>query len=152
MMRTTRDNYFFESGGYEFESSVAEMVSSFAKREWGSGSVKFSTVQQDRYEGTDLYVLGVPIDITLAFERKNKTRRLDTLVLDGVTIELGIRIGNGKARFNTPVLVIGAETALGINKSNMWITLDVIKSNILKILDLGMDKYFLAPEAQLCGV
>ena len=89
----------------------------------------------------------MPIDVTLAFDKKNKTRRLETLELDGVTIDLGIRFGNGKAQFKTPVLVIGAETALGITKSNMWITLEIIKSNILKILDLGMDKYFLAAEA-----
>ena len=142
-----RNNYFFEAGGHEFESGVVDVLSAFAKREWGSSAVKFSTTQQDRYEGTDLFVLGVPIDVTLAFDKKNKTRRLETLELDGVTIDLGIRFGNGKAQFKTPVLVIGAETALGITKTNMWITLEIIKSNILKILDLGMDKYFLAAEA-----
>ena len=142
-----QDNYFFEAGGLEFESDVIEVVSAFAKREWGDTAVKFSTVQQDRYEGTDLYVLGIPIDITLAFEKKNKTNRLETLVLDGVTIDLGIRFGNGRVNFKTPVLVIGAGTALGITTSNMWYTLDVIKSNLLKILDLGMDKYLLATEA-----
>jgi len=142
-----QDSYFFESGGYEFESGVVGVVSAFAKREWGNDAVKYSTVQQDRYEGTDLFVLGVPIDITLAFEKKNKTRRLETLELEGVTIDLGIRYGNGKAKFKTPVLVIGAETALGITKRNMWYVLDVIKSNVLKILNLGMDKYLLAAEA-----
>jgi len=139
-----QDSYFFEAGGYEFESDVVAVVSAFAKNEWGNNAVKFSTVQQDRFEGTDLYVLGVPIDVTLAFEKKNKTRRLGKLKLDGVTIDLGIRFGNGRANFKTPVLVIGAETALGITKANMWYVLDVIKSNILKILDLGMDKYLLA--------
>jgi len=142
-----KDSYFFEAGGHEFESDMVEVLSAFAKREWGNTAVKFSTKQQDIYEGTDLYVLGVPIDITLAFEKKNKTRRLKTLELEGVTIDLGIRFGNGKASFKTPVLVIGAETALGITKSNMWITLDIIKSNILNILNMGMDSYFLAAEA-----
>lgn len=142
-----QNKYFFETGGHEFESGVVDAVSAFAKREWGIGAVKFSTVQQDRYEGTDLFVLGVPIDVTLAFGKKNRTRRLETLELEGVTIEIGIRFGNGKANFKTPVLVIGAETALGITKNNMWITLDIIKSNILQILDLGMDRYFLATEA-----
>jgi len=142
-----QDSYFFEAGGYEFESDVVSVVSSFAKREWGNNAVKFSTMQQDRYEGTDLFVLGVPIDITLDFERKNKTRRLGKLELDGVIIDIGIRFGNNRANFKTPVLVIGAETALGITKSNTWYVLDVIKSNVLKILDLGMDKYWLATES-----
>ena len=142
-----KDSYFFEAGGHEFESDVVEVISAFAESAWGASAVKFSTMQQDRYEGTDLYVLGIPIDITMAFEKKNKTKRLETLVLDGVTINLGIRFGNGKANFDTPVLVIGAATALGITKANMWYALDVIKTNLLKILDLGMDKYLLATAA-----
>ena len=139
------DKYSFEASGHEFESDVVEVVSSFAEREWGIGSVKSSTVQQDRYEGTDLYVLGVPIDITLAFEKKSNTRRLGTLLLDGVTIELGVRFGNHRANFKMPVLVIGAETATGITKSNMWLVLEIIKTNVQEILNTGMDQYFLDP-------
>ena len=133
---------YFESSGYEFEAEMADFITSFAKREWGESAVKFSTEQQDRYEGTDIFLLGVPVDITLDFSGKNKTKLLDTLVIDGVTIDLGVRFGNGKADFKTPVLVIGAGTALGITKHNMYIALDTIKSNIMKILDLGMDRYF----------
>ena len=139
--------YFFETDGLEFESSVVEIVSLFAKCEWGTAAVRFSTERQDRFEGTDLFVLGVPIDITLAFDRKNKTRNLGSISLDGVTIDFGVRFGNGKASFKTPVLVIGAETALGINRGNMWAVLDAVKSNIQEILDIGMDKYLLATEA-----
>ena len=142
----TQNRYFFEAGGFEFESGVVDVVSAFAKREWGIGAVKFSTIQQDCYEGTDLFILGIPIDVTLAFEKKNKTRRLGALTLDGVTIDFGVRFGNHKATFKTPVLVIGAETALGITKANMWITLDIIRDNVQKILNTGMDEYFLATE------
>jgi hypothetical protein len=141
-----RGSYFFESGGYEFESEIVDIVSTFARNEWGKNAVKFSTERQDRFEGTDLFVLGIPIDVTLAFEIKNKTRRLGEWSLNGVTVDFGIRFGNGKAHFKTPVLVIGAETAVGITKSNMWATLDTIKSNIHKILNAGMDEYLLATE------
>ena len=141
-----RNQYFFEAGGHEFESGVVDIVSSFARREWGVGAVKTSTVQQDRYEGTDVFVLGVPIDITLAFEKKNKTRRLDALTLNGVTIDFGVRFGNAKVTFDMPVLVIGAETAVGITKSNMWAALDTFKVNVQEILNKGMDEYFLATE------
>jgi len=140
------ERYFFEAGGHEFESFIADIVSIFAKREWGTKAVKFSTEKQDLYEGTDLFVLGVPIDVTLAFAKKEKTNRLETLVIDGVTIDFGLRLGNWKANFKTPVLVIGAETAVGITKSNMWAVLDTFKSNIKEILDTGMDQYFLATE------
>ena len=142
-----KNQFFFDVGGYEFESGVVDIVSDFAKSEWGNKSIQFSTVQQDRYEGTDVFVLGVPIDITLAFEKKNKTRKLGALSLNGVTIDFGLRFGNGKAKFQTPVLVIGAETAIGISKSNMWAALDTIKYHVREILNKGMDAYFLATEA-----
>jgi len=140
-------NYFFEAGGFDFESRMVDVVSAFAKREWGISAVQFSTVQQDRYEGTDLFVLKVPIDVTLAFDKKNRTRKMDSLTLDGITIDFGVRFGNSKATFRTPVLVIGAESALGITRSNMWVVLEAIKNNVQKILDTGMDAYFLATEA-----
>ena len=142
-----RNSYFFEAGGLEFESEMVDIVSSFAKREWGIGAVKFSTAQQDRFEGTDLFVLGVPIDVTLAFAKKNRTRKLGALAINGVTIDFGVRYGNHKSTFKMPVLVIGAESAVGITKSNMWVALDTIKTNIQKILNQGMDEYFLETEA-----
>jgi hypothetical protein len=83
----------------------------------------------------------------LAFEKKNKTRKLGALTLNGVTIDFGVRFGNGKADFNLPVLVIGAETAVGITKSNMWVALDTVKSHVREILNKGMDEYFIATEA-----
>ena len=141
------ERHFFEAGGYEFESEMIDIVSTFANKLWGDGSVKFSTTQQDRYEGTDLFVLGIPTDITFAFDEKNKTRKLGELNLDGVTVDYGIRFGNGKVKFKTPVLVIGAKTALGISKSNMWYTLGTIKEHLLEILETVMDGYLDEAEA-----
>ena len=108
------DSYFFEAGGFEFESELVDILSSFAQSEWGIGAVKFSTAQQDRHEGTDIFVLGVPIDITLAFDKKNRTRKLGTMEMDGLNIDFGIRFGNQKAKFKIPVLVLGAESIIGI--------------------------------------
>jgi len=120
-------SYFFETSGYDFESQMADFITLFARDKWGNSAVKFSTEYQDRYEGTDIFLLGIPVDITLDFANKNKTKRLDTLVLDGVTIDLGARFGNGKADFETPVLVVGADTALGITKHNMCATRSQLK-------------------------
>lgn len=141
------NHYYFDAGGHEFEAGIIDIVSAFARRAWGDRAVKFSTGRQDRYEGTDIFVLGIPIDITLAFAAKNMTRKLSGLEYNGVTLDFGIRVGNGKAKFKTPVLVIGAETAIGITKSNMWAVLDTIKSHIQEILDTGMDQYLLATDA-----
>jgi len=140
-------HYFFETIGYEFETGMVDVVSSFAKKEWGIGAVKFNAVRQDHYESTDMFVLGIPIDVTLAFEKKSKTRRLGSLMLDGVTIEYGVRFGNSKAAFNVPVLVIGAATAIGITKSNVWHVMNTIKSYLHEILDTSMDHYLLATQA-----
>ena len=145
--RKTGDRYYFDTDGFEFESEIVDIVSRFAKRAWGNDTIKFATTQQDRYEGTDLFVLGIPTDFTLAFADKNKTRKLGDMVLDGVTVDFGVRFGNGKSVFQTPVLVMGVKTALGITRTNMWVALEAIKSNIQEILDTGMDKYFDATEA-----
>jgi len=141
------ERFYFETTACEFEFGMMDIVSTFAKREWGTSAVKFSTERQDHYEGTDLFVLRVPIDITLAFDNKDETRKLGALSLDGVTVDFGVRMGNSKAKFKTPVLVIGAGTAIGITKTNMWVVLDTIKANIHSILNTGMDKYFFATGA-----
>jgi hypothetical protein len=134
--------YFYESTGHEFEGEVISILSAFARAEWGKDAVQFATEKQDKHEGTDLFILKTPIDVTLDFEQKNRMRKLGNIKLDGITIEFGIRFGNSKANFKTPVLVIGATSAVEITKSNMWYTLDVIKSHVRNILDVGMDKYF----------
>ena len=99
------------------------------------------------FEGTDIYLLGVPMDVTLAFGKKDKTRRLGNVSRDGVTVSFGVRFGNAKASFRMPVLVMGVEAAIEITKENMWITLDTLKTRIREILDLGMDEYLLATDA-----
>ena len=135
---------YLHSLGNEFESELIHIASTYARKTWGVGSIKLSSARQDRFEGTDLFVLGIPVDVTLAFSRKNRTRKLGVLNFDGVTVEFGIRFGNGKVKFQTPVLVIGAETTTGITKSNMWVVVDAIRSRIGEILDQSMDQYLLA--------
>jgi len=134
----------FANTGGELEESFVDIVCVFAKSEWGNDTVKLCTVRQDRFEGTDLYVLGVPIDITMAYSRKNKMKELSYRVYEGVTIDFGLRIGNGKVTFETPVLVIGIETALGICKHNLGVVMETIKTHISDILNVGMDEYFQA--------
>ena len=72
-------------------------------------------------------------------------RELGNLTLDGVTVDFGLRLGNGKAEFETPVLVIGAKRADGITKRNMWVVLDTIKTYVCEILDTGMGRYYDVP-------
>ena len=140
-------NSKFNSSGNEFEALLLDILSAFAKKEWGIGAIKLSLERQDRFEGTDITLLGVPIDVTLAFSMKDKTRKMGFINKDGVTINYGVRFGNRKSDFRMPVLVLGAETATEITRSNMWVAIDTIRAHIKEILDIGMDKYFLATEA-----
>jgi len=138
--------YFFESNSYEFEADMVDVITTFAKREWGVKSVKFSTRKQDLFEGTDLFVVGIPIDVTMNFAQKNNTQKLGEMDVDGISIDFGVRIGNGNVDFKTPVLVLGVESAAGIGRSNLWVVIETVKSNIKEILNKGMDKYLYATE------
>jgi len=136
------DRYFFERGGHDFESSMVEVIHQYARSAWGKGAITASTMKQDQFEGTDIFVLGVPVDITLAYEQKRQTRKLAQMSFDGITVEFGLRRGNGKSIFKTPVLVIGIEAAAGISYSNMQAVLGTIKHRIGDVINAGMDEYF----------
>jgi len=139
--------YFFEKSslGIEFETDMVEVISSFAKKTWGTSSVKFTTTKQDRYEGTDLFVLGIPVDITTAYKTKKRMKHLKKIVRNGMVFELGLRYGNEYCTFKTPVLVIGVKTEYcEITKANSWCVLGDIKANIEEVLNIGMDKYLWA--------
>lgn len=144
--------YFFETTGLEFETEIIDKISLFSLKEWGVGAFKMSTLAEDRFEGADCFVLGIPIDITLAYEQKKRMKRLNCqLIFDGITVEFGVRFGNSQVQFDTPVLVIGVGSSLGVNKGNMWYALDMIKTNLKQILDTGMDAYFEATTQGIRG-
>ena len=130
-----------------FEDDILEAVSSFARRMWGPAAVKLSTERQDKHEGTDISVLGVPIDVTLNYGMKDKMRQVDEIRLDWLTVRLGIRFGNKYADFRTPVLVIGVESLAEIYMGNLWLAIDALKERIGDILEAGFDRYFVATEA-----
>ena len=72
----------------------------------GLPGYKLSSAEQDRKWGTDFFYYGVPIDITLNPNKNNVTfseTYIDILVCK---IYVGFRTGNGKARFEHPVLVL----------------------------------------------
>src|SRR5699024_10710162 len=68
-----------------------------------------STQDQDLYEGTDCFVDGVPIDITLN-QNKRSMKFLDRFILEGLTVNVFLRFGCGRRTFCKPVLVIQFET------------------------------------------
>ena len=135
--------FYFDATGYCFEADIIEEMGKFAVKEWGTKSFRFSTFSEDRYMGVDCYVLGVPVDVTLAYENKRRMKRLVyTLSYDGIEISFGVRYGNGRTVFEQPVLVIGVSNALGVKNSNLRYIIDNVKDNFREILNSGMDLYF----------
>lgn len=68
-----------------------------------------ATEEEDLHQGTDFFVSGVPIDVTLD-ENKNYTKFIKKYMLEGITINVMIRYRNAFSRFDKPVLVFQFET------------------------------------------
>jgi hypothetical protein len=118
-------------------------VCRFSKEEWGVGAFRFSTEREDKIEGADMYVLGVPIDFTLCIGKATRMRKIKTTIkIDGYAFEFGVRYGNAYHTYAQPVLVIGVEGGTKITKSNAYVLVDSIKRNCKNILNTAMDCYF----------
>ena len=136
----------FQSKGIKFEEGFADVLMTYSKKTWGKSAAKFATTQEDRYQGTDLFVLETPIDVTLNFWHKRRTKRIGTLSFDGLKINFGLRFGNAFKTFPIPVLVIGVDCAVDMEDTNLWATLENLKTQAKNILDFGFDSYFAATE------
>ena len=133
--------YSWELPGLEFESDLVELISNVSKKEWGVSAFLQSTRQQDIKEGTDCVVLGVPIDVTLNFDKKNKMWDSAQIFDLGLCrIRFGVRYGNDKRSFAVPTLVIGIESYSSVKT---WLVniLDEVKKYIKEILENGIDLY-----------
>ena len=131
-----------ESTGIEFEDRIIEKCGCVCIERWGAGAFSISTVSEDKLKGTDFFVLGVPIDVTLNIKNKTHTTVSDfTIDLGFVKVTFGVRFGNGRVKFETPVLVLGFETLLD-RKDVMKLTNLISKSELIEILNKGMDFYF----------
>ncbi|MDL2248617.1 hypothetical protein LJB89_02860 [Tyzzerella sp. OttesenSCG-928-J15] len=130
------------STGLEFEDTIIDKFYNVCIKEWGTNSFKISTVKQDLYAGTDFFVLGVPVDVTLNITDKNHTTISKTTIDIGFAkINFAVRYGNGRVKFDTPVLVIGFDTLMdktGIRQLASF--LDPMQ--VVELIQAGMDCYF----------
>lgn len=133
----------FESTGIEFEETIIEKCGTISKETWGASAFKFSTLTQDKMSGTDFFVLGIPVDVTLNLENKRHTKISSDIEIDLAIakVRFGVRFGNGRVKFETPVLVIGFDTMLG-RRDVLTIASSISKSKFVEILNSGMDFYF----------
>lgn len=95
-MFPTVNTIFSMQTGKEFEDEFLSVI-----RE--KLSCKKSSEEDDRYQGTDLRIEGIPCDVTFFYSGKNYCQKVGDF--KGWT--LGIRTSNGHCRFKEPVLVIG---------------------------------------------
>lgn len=72
-------------------------------------SFRRSTNEEDLYLGTDCFIGGIPVDITLN-PNKNEVKFIKKYMLEGITVNVLKRYGNGFGNFKRPVLVFHFET------------------------------------------
>lgn len=141
--------------GVEFENAMIEKFGSISIKIWGNSAYNDSEESQDKLKGTDVFILGVPVDVTLNIQNKSHTTFCSKnyiVDLGFANVEFGVRFGNGHVKFENPVLVIGFNTLLGsvLKFPNM-----LGQEDIKKIIESGMDFYYKtldAVESALCVV
>ena len=131
---------FEDKSAQNFEFELKESIGTYAAKTWGNGAFVRSTLIQDKYQGQDFELCRIPVDVTLNFKGKKHMKRLSTRLPIGIgAVEFGIRYGNGKVKFENPVLVIGFNVR--VTNNNYIDVVDTIAKKYEKILDTGMDLY-----------
>lgn len=150
-----RASYGYEpkiSLGLEVEGDLIEAIV------WKIGTdCRKATREEDKNHGTDMYVYGVPCDITCDIMDKDHTVILSQryeLSFSGIKICFGVRTGNshnGYTRFDTPVLVIGFE-GLTFETMREWKEriISVFVQKLDEIIDVGQSQYWDWMDAELC--
>lgn len=138
---------FSMSTGHELESELIDTCAEFFQAKTGlveKTVFRFATQEEDKFLGTDAFIYGVPVDFTCNFAGKNYTT--DTRVsveLPGIgKIRFGVRTGNGRTRFEMPVLVMGIETGAEIRKASIVRITDAVRAKMEEIVEVGSDSYW----------
>jgi hypothetical protein len=126
--------------GEEFEDTIVEKIGSFSIKTWKGGFKSTINTLLDTQAGTDFILLGVPMDVTLDYASKRQTKMISRIEFDFGGVTFGIRYGNGRVKFDTPVLVLGFDVVLP--KQYLVQAVDEISHNFSDILETGMDLYF----------
>ena len=94
-----------------------------------------ATVEQDRYQGTDLFYYGVPIDITYS-RTKDHLLPGTQKALPGYNAWTALRTGSNYHKFEQPVII------LGYCSLELDIAIDQVQDHAEKILELLADEYW----------
>ena len=103
--------------------------------------------EADIEQGTDLFIYGVPVDITFNFTGKDHleafAEKVD--VFGGVDVSFGVRTGNshkGFSRFKKPVLVIGIDASESFIRDWMPRIISSFIEKIDEIIDVSQSQYW----------
>jgi len=136
--------------GHVLEAKLVNTCAEFYKSQSKNGLVetsvfRYATQEEDKFFGTDAFFYGLPVDFTCNFSGKNHMEDLQVSVeLPKIgKIKFGVRTGNGKIRFDMPVLVIGVETNDGyLAKSAIGRVTCAVRAQLQKIIDVGTNNYW----------
>lgn len=107
---------FSESSlGDDVEDSIYDKIVTSFGEEY---KVRKSNVIEDLFEGTDMFIDGIRVDITLNDEKKGTLKFIESAQFKNVKVDFSVRTGNGRNEFNEPVVVIRFETNVPITKRN----------------------------------
>lgn len=140
----------FVPKGRLLEKSLTDSLYDYADQSGEAGNEKVfrpSTEDEDLYEGTDMFIYGIPVDITSYIEGKDRTHLFDPVVIideqKGYYVQFGVRRGNSKEDFKIPVAVIGLSTYSG--QMSRWEIGDIterFQENIEEVITTLEDEYF----------
>lgn len=85
--------------GIIFEDLVLERLEQFEGYEPSSR-------ESDRYWGTDFYFYRLPVDLSLNPNKKQVVWSINLIDLPSCSIKVGARFGNGRVKFEEPVMVL----------------------------------------------
>ena len=133
--------------GNEFEDSLSFETHDYFREKKDFKAVEtLSGSEMDLYEGSDLKIWGVPVDLTFAFSAKdNMTVISQTVELECSTVKFGVRFGNthkGFTKFTTPVLVIGVDEDTRFIKMYLERLAESFRRHLNRILEVGFDSYW----------
>jgi len=124
--------------GKELEDEVSFVMKKIGVSKIGS--------KEDKEQGTDIVIYGVPCDITCDYYGKDHMEKLPKVLdLKHIRISYGVRTGNnhnGFTKFDIPVLVIGIDAPIEYVKNYFDTIIDDIKRNLDEVVDMGQSQYF----------
>lgn len=130
--------------GAEFEDSLAISIEDHFVAAGDRKAVqRTGGTRLDWAYGTDLFIWGIPVDLTCAIAGKDHIEKLPlTTEVFGIKVEFAVRTANYHHRFRTPVLVIGFASTESFARAWMDRITEEFCVRIEEIMDMAQSQYW----------